>query len=227
MLFPEKFVTEKAAEKDLQTFGLTAPSVKATVTLLKADKKTEERVYLIGKETETRGSYYAKLGDRDLIFVSGSALVDQLQADLQELPVISFDPAKVKGMRLSGWQDVTGSPFVLDLERKAAQTWVVKAPADFKLDSAKAEALLSGLNGLRALRSAGPAKPEHKLGIKDGAMEVTITVDGLKDPLSLIVGAAAPDGYFAKVGKTPGDVVVLPKALFEQVRSKPAYLKKE
>ena len=48
--------------------------------------------------------------------------------DLRESVVYRFDMAKVKGARLTGWQDIIGNPFTLDLERKTSQQWLVKAP---------------------------------------------------------------------------------------------------
>ena len=158
-------------------------------------------------------------------------MLDAIQGDLRDPIVLKFDINKVKGMKIAGWQDVIGSPFVLELERRTSQEWVVKSPPNYILNSTQVENFASVLANLRALRYVGVkggAKPEHKLDLKDGAMDIVITVDGEKAPLTLTVGGlAGPDGYYAKSNQVPDEVFVLPKATFEQAKSKPAYFKKE
>src|SRR5262249_3063708 len=124
-----------------------------------------------------------------------------------------------------------GSPFTLDLERKSSQNWAVKAPAEFKLDEAQAEAFVTGLANLKAERFIAPkggAKPEHRLDVKDGALQIEISVDGEKEPYQLTVGALhANEGYYAQTNKLPGAVFLVAKDRFEKVKSKPAYFKKD
>jgi hypothetical protein len=230
-LLADKLVTEKATNNELERFGLTAPSYKVTITLPKEDKKTEEHVYLFGKETDDKTGVYAKQGGHDLVFVVKKNVLDGLQGDLQDPTVFSLDPAKVKGLKLIGWQDIIGSSFALDLERKSSQDWAVKAPPDFKVDSRKAESLLQALQNLRAEKFIAhkiEAKPEYKFEPKDGALEIVLTVEGEKDPYTLTVGGlSGSDGYYAKSNKLPDDVFVVRKEPFEQVKSKPAYFKPE
>jgi hypothetical protein len=227
----EKLVSEKATDAEMDRFGLKSPSVKATLRELKADKKTEDHVYLFGKETDDKVGVYGKQGDRDTVFVVKKDVLEALQADLRDPTVLSFDPAKVKGLKLVGWKEILSSPLTLDLERKAAQEWVAKSPADFKLDSARVESFLAGLNNLKAVRFVGrksAAKPEYKLEPKEGAFEVTITSDGEKESMVLTIGGlSGNEGYFATSNKFPDEVFLLPKNHFESAKSKPAYFSKE
>jgi hypothetical protein len=230
-LKPEKLIAEKATESELDKYGLKSPAVKATLTEEKADKKTEDHTYLFGKETDDKSGIYAKQGERDLVFVVRKNLLDALQGDFRDPTVLQFDPAKVKALKLVGWPEFSGSPFTLDLERKSAQEWTVKNPANFELDSSKVETFLNGLNQLKAQRFVGPrssAKPEYKLELKEGALEVTITIDGEKEPATLTVGGlSGNEGYFAVSNKFPGEVILVPKERFENAKSKPAYFRKE
>ena len=91
---------------------------------------------------------------------------------------------------------------------------------------------LSGIANLRAdkfvVHKTGP-KDEHKLAVAAGALEITFTIDGEKDPVTLTVGALDPNGssYFAQSNKLPGDVFTLPKYRFEKVKAKPGYFAAE
>jgi hypothetical protein len=224
----ERFVAEKPSDSDLERFGLKASASKAVVTTTK-DKKTEERVYQFGKETDDKTGYYARESGVEPVFVVSKFVVDSLQGDLRESVVYRFDMAKVKGARLTGWQDIIGNPFTLDLERKTSQPWVVKAPPNYNLDSGKIEAFLAGLTNLRAERFLGKItpNPEYKLELRDGALEIVLTLDGEKEPYLLTIGGpSGTDGYYARSNKLPGEVFVVARAPFEQARSKPAYFQK-
>src|SRR5438094_9563816 len=109
-----------------------------------------------------------------MVFLVAKTVLEPLQGDWQDPTVFHLEVAKVKGLKLIGWQDVVGSPFVIDLERKSAQEWVVKSPPDFKLNISQAEALLTALAEVRAVRFLGKGVPtlEQKLAVKDGALEI-------------------------------------------------------
>jgi hypothetical protein len=227
----QKLVAEKPSDSELDRLGLKTPAVKVTLTEDKADKKKEEFTYQFGRETDDKSGTYARLGNRDLVFVVNKGVVDALPGDFQEPTVFNFDVAKVKGMKLAGWQDVVGSPFVLELERKTSQEWTAKSPPGFAANSAQAESFMAGLAHLKAERfidHKGAAKPEYKLDLKDGALEVYVTVEGEKEPLGLTVGGpSGTDGYYAKSTKLPNTIFVVAKGLFESAKSKPAHFKKE
>jgi hypothetical protein len=218
----EKLIAEKVSPELLDQYGLKTPSVKVTLVAMKGDKP-EEHVYLFGKDVED--GVYAKLGDRDLIFQVKKSVLTQLSNELRDLTVFSFDKNKVKALKVTGWHDFAGSPYILDLERKSATEWTAKAPAGFSLDPAKAEEFLTSLSLLRAQQflnaKTGP-QPE-KMEVKDGAMVVEITVEGEKDPLTLTLGGEAPDkqNYFARSNKVPNEAFLVAKAPFEKFRQRP------
>jgi hypothetical protein len=223
----ERLWAEKATDKELDRFGLKAPRLTTTVSL--ADAKDKERSYLFGAETDDKTQVYAKQGDRDLIFSVPKSAVDAFQqADVVDPTVFRLDLSKVTGMKLTGWAtlNIERKPQTLDLERKGANNWVVKAPSAFKLSASQAESLLMALAVVRAEKVAvyktGP-KPEFKLTPADGALSIDIAMDGEKEPVTLVLGAEADGGksYFAQSNKTPGDVFLVPKERFEKFKANP------
>jgi hypothetical protein len=224
----EKLVAERASDQELGRFGLKSPPMKVTVTIAKPDKKTEDHVYLFGNETEDKASVYAKQGNHDLVFLVRKNLLDDFRTDLQEQTVLHFDVNKLKSVKLTGWQDVVGSPVTLDLERKSGQDWVAKTPSDYKVDAAKMEGFVVSLTNLKAQNFVGKGfKPEYKLDVKQGGFEIALIIDGEKDQPVLTIGATTGESVYAKSNRLGDEVFTLPKALFEQARTKPAYFKKD
>jgi hypothetical protein len=223
-----KLITEKPSAGELERFGLKSPAIAATVTIAKPDKKTEDYVYLFGKETEDKANVYAKQGSRDMVFLVAKTALEPLQSDLQDSTVLHIEVPKVKGLKLIGWQDVTGAPFTLDLERKSAQDWVVKNPAGFKLSVPQAESLLTWLSQVKFVRHLGKGvpKPEQKLAPQDGALEMVLTLEGEKEPYTLTIGGASDhEGYYARSNKLPDEIFIVPRGSFEEMKKKPAYFK--
>lgn len=236
LLHPDEFVTEKASDSDLARFGLNAPRVKVTLTLRKDEKKTEDRVYLFGKDTDEKdkAKLWAKLGEKDLIFIVNSRVLSTLNTDLAESRIFSFDASKVKRLKLTGWQKALTFVVTLDLERKAAdpKDWDLKeGPKDFKVDNARVESLLLSLSNLSAAKfvsyKTGP-KPEYELGDKDRALQIDITVEGEKQPLVLTVGKLdeKEKGYYAQSSTLPGDVFLVPQDQFAKLLEGVKYFSK-
>ncbi len=221
----ERLWAEKATDRELERFGLKPPRLQATVSL--KDDKDKERVYQFGTETDDKQQVYAKLGGQDLVFSARKGVIDPFQqTDLIDPTVFRLDLAKVTGMKLTGWKDVVGQETALDLERKGANNWSVKAPAGYKLSASQAEAFLTNLAVVRAEKfvayKSGP-KPEYKLTTAAGALQVDLTIDGEKEPTTLTIGGPDPEGkhYYAQSNKLPGDVFLVAKDRFEKYKSRP------
>jgi len=221
----EKLVAERPSEGDLERFGLKKPADKAVVTVTKPDKKTEELVYEFGKESSDKSSVYARMDRRDVVFLTSKSALEAVEADLQDTAALPFDSAKVKAVKLAGWQDIIGNPFELDLQ-KSGKEWQATTPKAYKVDQLAVNAFLAGLNHMKAERFLGKtSKPEYKLEVKDGALQLTFTVDGEKKPITLTVGAPTGNGYYATCSTLPGEFLVVPRGPFESARAKPAYFK--
>src|SRR5206468_10131719 len=91
----------------------------------KKDQPQEKDVYLLlGKQTDKK-EYYARRSDLDSIFLISAAEVDRLKQPLLDLKVFEFTPSDVKVVKLTGWPR-GGEPYVLEIERKSAGSWVAK-----------------------------------------------------------------------------------------------------
>jgi Domain of unknown function (DUF4340) len=221
----DKLVSEKAAPAALEEYGLKSPSFKATVKVKDKDgKKTEDWVYVVGKETPDKTGRYAKESKSDFIFVVKPAVVETLGSELQDPTVFHFEPSKVKTVKLTGWKQAASYTFTLEAEQKSPKTWTVKTPADFDLDSDQVQNFVADLANLRATRFVvrqGAAKPEYKLAPSDRALHVELTTEGEKAPLTLTIGAldAKEKGYYAQSSTLPGDVFLISQDAFEKVLS--------
>ena len=79
-----------------------------------------DRVYLFGGDAGTeKRNVYLKPADQELVFEVDRGTFDQFQkADVQDTIVHRIDKAKVKALKITGWQEVLGSPTTLEIERK-------------------------------------------------------------------------------------------------------------
>jgi hypothetical protein len=230
-LQPSKLVAEKPPETDLdQLYGLKSPALKATVTVSR-EGKSEDWVYAFGKETDDKAGLFGKQSQRDLVFVVPKDRIKALEADLRDPTVLSFELAKVKAVKLSGWKESAGRVDTLEVEHKGDKQWQVRIPAGFNVNPDVLEGFFKTLTTLRAERFVVP-KPGAKTGldVNEGALQVEITVDGTAKPLALTIGAEDPDSkgfYFARSSRFESDLFLLPKAHYEKAKERMAYFAKK
>jgi hypothetical protein len=234
----DKLIAEKPSESDLDFFGLKTPQTKATVTVTK-DGKSEDWVYTFGREEEVAlpgekdkaKVVYGKTDRRDVVFAVRGSRLSGLQGDLRDPTVFNFDVAKVKGVKITGWQALTGVAITLDLERKGDKQWEAKAPPGFNVDADAVDSFVRTLSHLRAERFVKPkVGVDTGLDVGKGALQIEVTVEGEEKPLVLTVGAEDPDNkmsYFARSSRQEGDVFLVPKFGFEKAREKPAFFAKK
>ncbi len=102
----EKFVAELAGEAELAGFGLSLKekkfSAEIRLTLTKGGKP-EERTYLIGNETAEKAGFYARQGENESVFIVPKALIEDLLQRLDRTSLFTFDPDKVRKVKLTGW----------------------------------------------------------------------------------------------------------------------------
>ena len=161
-------------------------------------------------------------------FLGSEVLVKPRPATMDDWPQQLHDAS---GNSVS--KDKALKPVTLQLIRRGVNDWTAKEPADYKLDSAKVEEFLSQRLYLiyadKFVTHKGTPTPDQKLDTQAGALSIEITLDGEKEPYTLIVGALEKDGrtYFATSNKAPGAIFLLFKEKFEKVRSGPDYFQKK
>jgi hypothetical protein len=221
-----EFVREKAKDADEldKEWNLKSPPLRVVITMKKDDKPVTY-TYDFGKD-KSDSEVYAKQSQRDMIFSVSKARLGALPADVLNPVVFEFDPEKVTKVKLSGWGNLGFGVANLEVERKDKEWSVKQAPTkDFKLDADKVKKLVESLKTCKAERwekFKAPGKGEYDLDLEKGALVIEIT-EGDKKPITLTVGKADGDkGYFATSNQVDG-VFVLPKAMFEKPKEKPAY----
>lgn len=88
-------------------------------------------------------------------------------------------------------------------------------PKGFSHDGALVANLVQTLGSLQALRWVA-ASGEPRFGLETPRLRVTLTLRGAAAPRQLVVGAAAPGGYYARLEPDPG-VFVLPGSAFSDL----------
>jgi hypothetical protein len=222
-----KLVKEKPSDEELtKDYGLKPAQTVVRITVTK-DGKPQVYEYDFGKQTDL-GVYAKQAGafDRTMVFVADKGLLSTLDRDLLDHTVFNFDPTKVTALKLIGWQDVIGAPFTLELTRKDKGAWEVVTPKNYKLDTGKVDQFVNRLSHLRAEKFVSHgAKPDPKQGleVEDGALKIAITVDKEK-PVLLTIGKPDGDkGFFATSDKLPGDIFLVGKTPFEEIKKGSKY----
>ncbi|MFO0845355.1 MAG: DUF4340 domain-containing protein [Gemmataceae bacterium] len=215
----EEVVAEKADAKELAGYDLAKPPVKVVVTVTK-DKKAEAKTFDLGKEAGGKGVYF-KRSDREPIYLVGASILGTLKRELRDPTVFRFDPERVTSLAVKGWEKAAGTPLTLSLERKDGK-WEVKTPAGFTLDADKATDLVRELSRLQAERFGAAPKG---LRLSEGALEVTVGLPDKKS-VSLTVGEMDGAGFVATSDELKGEVFVIPRGSFEEMKKALTYFKK-
>jgi Domain of unknown function (DUF4340) len=225
---PTKVASDNVTDEVLNRLEVNPASPRMKVTA--KVKEQGDRVFLFGGDAGTdKKTVYLKPEGEDFVFEVDRYPFDQFQkADIQDTVVHRIDKAKIKAVKITGWQEVLGSPTTLETERKDGK-WTLKSGGMFELDPAKVDAFLNDLTTPRAeafVVIKEGAKPEHNLDVAKNALVVVMTLEA-GDPVTMTISPPNKDGkVFATTSALPGDVFTLPDR-FATVRAKPAALKKD
>jgi hypothetical protein len=237
-LHTDRLISEKASDKDLDRYGLKPGDYQITLTLKKPENKTEEKVYLFGRQNEKKDGRYAKQGERDLVFLVRPEVTEPVESSkvnsFVDTQVFNFPSGKVKAIKLSGWREAEKRTVTLNAELKEPKpgepkVWMLteenqKSLPDFKLDDVKLKQFVNNLSRLTASRflvfKKGP-KPDYKLDDKTRDLQIEMTMEDDKKPVTLTIGALVTDGdlkgYAAQCSALPGDVFLLPEGQFDKL----------
>lgn len=128
---------------DLKSYGLSDP-----VLQLEIVEKAQSWQLLLGDKNPTGEGYYAKIGDRDPVFLIAEGVWGVLHKGVDELrrrEVLVFEPEKTVGLEVA-WQN--GEP--VSISRQADLTWKAEKRPDIKIKSSKVQNVLEQLRWLRA-----------------------------------------------------------------------------
>jgi hypothetical protein len=225
---PLKIVTDAPTAAQLADWKLDQKAPRLKVTLMDKDKK--ERVFLFGKETPEKVNVYARFNDGYVLEVPFSLTDGLSSGELLDMAIFDLDLSKVTGLKLTGWQPVAGAVVVREF-LKDKEKWTFKT-GGYELDQQKLEDFLFNVIRPKAESFLGkPPTPEQMLDTSKGALTIELTVDGVKDPVTLTLGAdIEKDGKkqtYVISNQQPNQLMLVLQDLFRVVREKPAVFKKE
>jgi len=224
-----RLAAENPPESDLDPlYGLKSPDVEIRLTATGKDNKPVEYVYSFGKETADKTGVFARCNKSNLIYIVNKATIEQFRADLRDPTILSFDPAAVRKIKLTGWKGNLLKPSVVELERKEGGGW----KAGFDIDPSKADEFMILLKNLQVARYVTPQEAmkidRNKFSPDVDGLLIEITVDKEKEPLRLYLdGADMEDkNYFATNRIQDGELFLLPKERFKDVKAGPRFFEK-
>ncbi|HBY64098.1 MAG TPA: hypothetical protein DEH78_30110 [Solibacterales bacterium] len=195
-LSSERLVEEKAA--NLADFGLAQPLLEVVVT--KKDGKSER--LLIGDETPTGSSYYAKLGtDAKVYSLAGwnKSALDKTARDLRDKRMLTFDASKLSRL------EVRAKGLAYEFGKNASNEWQIVKPQPLRADSGKVEELIRKLSGAK-LDTLLPEDEAAKLDAKFASATplATAAATDAAGTQTLEVRKGSDNNYYAKSSAVPG-----------------------
>ena len=191
----DRLVEEKAS--DLSTFGLATPAVQVTVEGGKNQKKT----LLVGDETPTGGSWFAKLeGDPRVFSISSGTKgsVDKTSKDLRDKRLLPFEEGKLTRVELAA----KGQP--VEFGRNGENEWQIVKPRPLRADNWGVEELVRKLHELR-MDPATSDEDEKKniASFASGTRIASVTITDSSGSQTLDVRKSG-DQYLAKSSALEG-----------------------
>lgn len=190
------------------------PAGEVVIQITGADEAThrEERVTL-GKPRPDGSACLKRAADGVVLCVDAEA-ARALEPDttlLRSLSVLRFVASDVRALAL----EANGTK--QRLVRRDDGSYELQEPRGFVHDGALVVALVQTLGSLEAARWVAGAD-EPRFGLRAPRLRVTVTLSGAAPQRELLVGAATPGGYFAKLADDAG-VFVLPGSAFTDLSS--------
>jgi hypothetical protein len=217
----QNVVSENPSEADLKTYGL-APAPRLRVSMELTSEPGKIRSYEFGSETADKGFVHARHSGSPLVYTVPRVEVDRLiHDDLRDAQLVRMDRSKLTGIALRGWTGMIPVPPVHEYARKGPD-WTCTAPPGVTADPVKVATFLSQVELLRVAKFVGSAKPEHKLDVASGAVEITFKLENAP-AIVLTIGSAAedPQQAYATVSTMPGEVVTIPVTALKAYISTP------
>jgi hypothetical protein len=196
-LAQDRVVEEKAA--DLNAYGLNSPTVEVRVST--KDNKTQK--LLIGDETPTGGSFYAKLDGDPKVFTMSSGTkssLDKAPKDLRDKRLLTFDSGKLTRVTLTA----KGQP--VEFGKNNNNEWQILKPRPLRADNGQVEELVRKLTDARMDTSVTDEEAKKAPGAFAGATRVAVaTVADASGTQQIEIRKTAKDtAYYAKSSVVEG-----------------------
>jgi hypothetical protein len=186
----DRIIEEKA--QDLAQYGLASPSIEVTVT----QRDGKNRELLIGDETPTSGSFYAKLQDNARVFTIASftkTTFDKTAADLRDKRLLTFNSDKLTRVELLvKGQDV-------EFGKNNQNDWQILKPQPLRADGGQVEELIRKLHDAKMDTSASADDVKKAAsGFASGAKVAVAKVTDASGTQQIEVRKDKEKNYYAK-----------------------------
>jgi hypothetical protein len=204
-----EFVNDKPTPEELAKYGLSAPTLTATLTSTDAAKPA--KTLQIGNPREGKPEVYAKLADGPGVFTVRDSLKTVI-----DMPSLAYRPPQL-------WQVAPESITAIEVQRgtekyrltREGGGWKLTGPFDAPASAQAASALVNQVAAPRAERFEAHAVGDAaKYGLDKPALRLTVFMNA-GEPKSITIGnpaAADVKSRFAKAGDSDA-VAVVPAAL--------------
>lgn len=223
---PTKIAADRPKDDVLNRLQLnpTTPRAKLTVK----HKELGTITYDFGAEAGVdKKNIYLKTGVDNIVYEVDKTVFDRIaNANVQNTVIHQIDQAKIKSLKISGWQATIGERKTLEIDRKDGK-WSLKAGGMFEIDPKKVDQLVSSISTPsweKTIVQKTGAKPEHNLDPAKNALEIELDLEGNGKVTIQISPPDAAQKIFMTSSLAAGDVYLLPDA-FSWLRDKPTGLK--
>ncbi len=187
----------KDAKDSLKEFGLT----RGEASLKIEGKKAVE--ILLGKETAIEGKVYLRLDGADTVYVVGKGLRDNVTKGLKEWRSRKLSDVTASQVTRAVLKTAKGE---IELEKKGLN-WNFVRPFKARGDNQKIADLISNVVNARIEDFITDSKDLAALGLIEPRAMLTLSAEGVKEPIVLQLGAAVQK---APVGDKPEDPAAKP-----------------
>jgi hypothetical protein len=192
----DRLVEDKA--EDLSELGLSSPALDIIAT--RKDGKTSE--LLIGEETPTGRSYFAKLaGDPRIFTISSStrASFDKTWNDFRDKHLMTFDQNKVTGIEMNA----KGEDFAFGKNNQ--NEWQIVKPGPMRADGGQFSDLISALSSA-TMETTGAEDEGKKAGeaFASGSLFAAAKVSDSSGTQELTIRKGKDQSYYAKSSVVAG-----------------------
>jgi hypothetical protein len=196
--------------QDLSPFGLKEPPVKVSAKL--KDGKAAE--ILFGSENPRKTFNYAKLGNSNDVFLTGSnwaKTFTKTLSDVRNKKILDFELDDIDNVKID-----EGSK---ELEaQKSGEGWQLKKPADTKGDGNEFTTFTSAIRFARAQSFPEPPVDAKTAGLESPSIKITLHDGKAKTDRVLLIGKTADtDKYYARDAGREG-IFIIDKDIPEKAR---------
>ena len=196
--------------QDLIPFGLKDPAVKVSAKL--KDGKTVD--ILFGGENPRKTYNYAKLGNSNDVFLTGSnwsKTFTKTLSDVRNKKLLDFETEDIDNLKIEDGSKALEA-------QKSGEDWQLKKPADTKADAGEISSFTSSIRFGRAQSFPDPPVNPKTAGLDPAAIKITLHDAKAKTDRILLIGKTAEtDKYYARDASRDA-IFVIDKEIPEKAR---------